>query len=124
MCRGNATLGGIPPLPPSVLISLSAANPESHRPSPPIVLHDSRVQFRSCLAQSASFLTKRRELYHEQTLDGEFFCNMQQARRGAEREGVRVSLWAVGGGFWLKIEPMSFSPFPSFFVWQTLAKWP
>lgn len=30
-------------------------------------------------------------------------------------------MWAVGGGFWLKIEPMSFSPFASFFVWQTLA---
>lgn len=30
-------------------------------------------------------------------------------------------MWAVGGGFWLKIEPLSFSPFASFFVWQALA---
>lgn len=80
----------------------------------------------SRLAQSTEFITQHRERWDGQTLSGEILCKKQRAgeqnrtgQGGGGREGD--SVWAVGGGFWLKIEPLSFSPFASFFVWQALA---
>ncbi len=67
------------------------------------------------------------KLWEGRTLHSEFLCKKQQAgeqnrpRRRKERERERDRVWAFGGGFWLKIEPLSFSPFASFFVWQALA---
>lgn len=40
----------------------------------------------------------------------------QTREKETEREGDSVRVWVVGVGFWLKIEPLSFSPFASFFV--------
>ena len=46
----------------------------------------------------------------------------EEREREREREREGDSAWVVGGGFWLKIAPLSFSPLAAaFFVWQALA---
>lgn len=76
------------------------------------------------LAQCAKF-TPSTELWNERALSGEFcakkaVCWRTEEKREEERKEERDSVWAVGGGFWLKIEPLSFSPLAGFFVWQAL----
>lgn len=54
--------------------------------------------------------------------DGSWWNARHKAESKKEKEGGREGdcVWVVGVGFWLKIEPLSFSPFANFFVWQTL----
>lgn len=70
-------------------------------------------------------LGRNTELWDGRTLGGEILCKKQRAgeqnRPGRRRQREGDSVWVVGVGFWLKIEPLSFSPFAGFFVCQALA---
>lgn len=64
------------------------------------------------MAQYAAFIAQHKDLWDGQALRGGILCRKsseEESRTVHERKGARgESMWAVSGGFWLKIEPLSF----------------
>lgn len=126
MCRGNAAPGGIPPPPPPPPPVPNFTLTNWPRVPLPLTSLCSPWQLGPVHELAGPVrLGRNTELWDGRTLGGEILCKKQRAgeqnRPGRRRQREGDSVWVVGVGFWLKIEPLSFSPFAGFFVCQALA---